>query len=173
MVVQWNYPVIHKRRHFFCNLPHFVGGLKSIGVGLGISGNQLRNTSKSLRHGLNTIHNTVLFIDVNQLEPPMQQQLNQMNPNQMNPNPMPTMTPNVSGRELCLLEIHLPIWFWSLDYMNHSDLTALQALSQLTPSAISALTQLAASGFSGLNSLSGSWSENVPSSKELCSIQFI
>jgi hypothetical protein len=39
--------------------------------------------------------------------------------------------------------------------MNHSDLTALQALSQLSPSAISALTQLAASGFSGLNSLAG------------------
>ena len=42
-----------------------------------------------------------------------------------------------------------------IDYINHSDLTALQALSQLSPSAISALTQLAASGFSGLNSLSG------------------
>ncbi len=42
-----------------------------------------------------------------------------------------------------------------IDYMNHSDLTALQALSQLSPSAISALTQLAASGFSGLNSLAG------------------
>jgi uncharacterized protein YqhQ len=41
------------------------------------------------------------------------------------------------------------------DYMNRSDLSALQALSQLTPSAISALTQLAASGFSGLNSLAG------------------
>ncbi len=41
--------------------------------------------------------------------------------------------------------------------MNHSDLTALQALSQLSPSAISALTQLAASGFSGLNSLAGWW----------------
>jgi hypothetical protein len=41
------------------------------------------------------------------------------------------------------------------DYINHSDLTALQALSQLPPSAISALTQLAASGFSGLNSFAG------------------
>lgn len=42
-----------------------------------------------------------------------------------------------------------------LDYMNHNDLTALQALSQLTPTAIAALTQLAATGFSGLNSFSG------------------
>jgi len=39
--------------------------------------------------------------------------------------------------------------------MNHSDLAALQALSQLPSSAISALTQLAASGFTGLNSLAG------------------
>jgi hypothetical protein len=39
--------------------------------------------------------------------------------------------------------------------MNHGDLSALQVLSQLTPSAISALTQLASSGFSGLNSLAG------------------
>ena len=166
MVVQWNYRVRDKRRHSFHKLFPFVGGLKSIGVGLGISGNQLRNTSKSLRQGVNTNRTTVPFVDVNQLEPPMQQQISQMNPNQMNPNPMPTMTPNVSGRGLWLLVTHLPIWFWSLDYMNHSDLTALQALSQLTPSAISALTQLAASGFSGLNSLSGSWSENVPASNE-------
>lgn len=39
--------------------------------------------------------------------------------------------------------------------MNHNDLTALQALSQLSPTAISALTQLASSGFTGLNSLTG------------------
>ena len=44
--------------------------------------------------------------------------------------------------------------------MNHQDLTALQALSQLSPSAISALTQLAVSGFSGLNSLSGLQSDH-------------
>lgn len=48
------------------------------------------------------------------------------------------------------------------DYMNHSDLTALQALSQLSPSAISALTQLAASGFSGLNSLTGEYQSLLP-----------
>jgi len=48
-------------------------------------------------------------------------------------------------------------WFFFSfeDYMNYNDLTALQRLSQLTPSALSALTQLAASSFPGLNSLAG------------------
>jgi len=46
-------------------------------------------------------------------------------------------------------------FLFSKDYINHSDLAALQALSQLPSSAISALTQLAASGFTGLNSLAG------------------
>jgi len=61
---------------------------------------------------------------------------------------------------MCQVEINLIVLIELLfnsikDYMNHSDLAALQALSQLSPSAISALTQLAASGFSGLNSLTG------------------
>ena len=102
---------------------------------------------------MNAIENVLSCVDVNQLEPPMQQ----INP--MNTNPMPTMAPNVPGREMVLLVPQPFFWFWRIDYMHHSDLTALQALSQLTPSAISALTQLAASGFSGLNSLSGEWTE--------------
>ncbi|CAF3344389.1 unnamed protein product [Rotaria sp. Silwood1] len=91
---------------------------------------------KSIGVGLGIAGNPLRAANVNQLEPPMPQI------NQINSNPMQNITPNVS------------------DYMNHSDLTALQALSQLSPSAISALTQLAASGFTGLNSLTGLQSTN-------------
>ncbi|CAF0731430.1 unnamed protein product [Rotaria sordida] len=91
---------------------------------------------KSIGIGLGIAGNPLRSANVNQLEPSLPQI------NQINSNPMQNITPNVS------------------DYMNHSDLTALQALSQLSPSAISALTQLAASGFTGLNSLTGLQSTN-------------
>ncbi|CAF3325134.1 unnamed protein product [Rotaria socialis] len=92
---------------------------------------------KSIGVGLGIAGNPLRASNVNQLEQP----ISQINP--INSNPMQNITPNVS------------------DYMNHSDLTALQALSQLSPSAISALTQLAASGFTGLNSLTGLQSTNL------------
>ncbi|CAF1262566.1 unnamed protein product [Adineta ricciae] len=88
---------------------------------------------KSIGVGLGLAGNPLRTNNVNQLEPPLPQ---------INPNPIQNVTPNVS------------------DYINHNDLTALQALSQLSPSAISALTQLATSGFSGLNSLAGLQSVN-------------
>jgi len=92
---------------------------------------------KSIGVGLGIAGNPLRTNNVNQLE----SSIPQMNP--VNSNPIQNIQPNVS------------------DYMNHSDLTALQALSQLSPSAISALTQLAASGFSGLNSLAGLQSANT------------
>ncbi len=74
--------------------------------------------------------------------------------NQINSNPIQNLQPNVSGKNLFSLEVKL-VFFSFEDYMNYSDLTALQRLSQLSPSALSALTQLAASSFPGLNSLAG------------------
>jgi hypothetical protein len=75
--------------------------------------------------------------------------------NQINSNPIQNLQPNVSGKNLFSLEVKLVFFFSFEDYMNYNDLTALQRLSQLTPSALSALTQLAASSFPGLNSLAG------------------
>ncbi len=44
---QWNYQVKSKISFFICRmLKFFLGGLKSIGVGLGIAGNPLRSSSK-------------------------------------------------------------------------------------------------------------------------------
>lgn len=80
---------------------------------------------RSIGAGLGIAGNPLRANNVNQLESSIPS---------INANSMQNMTPKVS------------------DYMNHNDLTALQALSQLSPTAISALSQLAASGFSGLQS---------------------